>query len=136
MQHNQGFTLIELIIVIAIIGILAAIALPQFTSYRTRAFNSSAMSDLRNIATGEEAYYIDQQTYINLPSIVGFSASLANLPGIRLSKNICANVSNATSMDFTVQTENLYGDMHYQSSQTGSLIKKSKLLRVYTIAGC
>ncbi|MDQ6974317.1 MAG: hypothetical protein Q9M10_05490, partial [Mariprofundaceae bacterium] len=123
-------------VVVAIIGILASIAVPQFSAYRTKAFNSSALSDLRNIATGEEAYYVDQQTYVNLPAIVGFSASLANLPGVRLSKNICARVINATTTDFTLQTENLNGDISYTISQSGNLLQSPKSLSVYSIAGC
>jgi prepilin-type N-terminal cleavage/methylation domain-containing protein len=63
---QKGFTLIELMIVIAIIGILAAIAIPQFTSYRQRGFNAAAQSDLRNAATAQEAYYTDGQTYTQL----------------------------------------------------------------------
>ena len=62
-KKEKGFTLIELMIVIAIIGILAAIAIPQFTSYRQRGFNAAAMSDLRNAATAQEAYFTDGQTY-------------------------------------------------------------------------
>ncbi|MBL1351740.1 MAG: prepilin-type N-terminal cleavage/methylation domain-containing protein [Zetaproteobacteria bacterium] len=133
---QRGFTLIELMVVVAIVGILAAIAIPQFSAYRSKAFNSSAISDLRNIATAEEAYYVDQQTYVNLPAIVGFSASLANLPGTRLSKNICAKVSSANAIDFILQTENLGGHQSYQSSQSGSLIKTTKALNVFTISGC
>jgi len=63
MRKNEGFTLIELMIVIAIIGILAAIAIPQFSAYRTRSYNSAAEADLRNAATAQEAYYVDNQTY-------------------------------------------------------------------------
>ncbi len=133
---NRGFTLIELMIVVAIIGILASIAVPQFAKYRSNAFNSSAISDLRNIGTAEEAYYISHFSYVNLPAVAGFSASLANLPGTRLSKNTCAKVSNANTVDFSLQTENLQGDAHYQSSQAGSVVKTSKAPSFYTIAGC
>lgn len=64
-NSEEGFTLIELMIVIAIIGILAAIAIPQFAAYRTRSYNSAAESDVRNIATAQEAYYVDNSTYSN-----------------------------------------------------------------------
>ena len=62
-KDEKGFTLIELMIVIAIIGILAAIAIPQFSAYRMKAYNSSAQSDVRNIATAQEAYFVDYSTY-------------------------------------------------------------------------
>ena len=62
-KDNQGFTLVELMIVVAIIGILAAIAIPQFAAYRIRGFNSSAVSDVKNIATSQAAFYADWQGY-------------------------------------------------------------------------
>ena len=62
-KDEKGFTLIELMIVIAIIGILAAIAIPQFNSYRKKSYNASALADVRNAATAEEAYYVDAQKY-------------------------------------------------------------------------
>jgi len=55
--NNKGFTLIELMIVIAIIGILAAIAIPNFISYRNKSFCSSAESDAASIAAGLSDYF-------------------------------------------------------------------------------
>ncbi|MFC1890891.1 type IV pilin protein [Thermodesulfobacteriota bacterium] len=71
-MNGKGFTLIELMIVIAIIGILAAIAVPQFSSYRVKAFHGGVMSDMKNVATAQEAYYVSYKTY---------TATMANLSG-------------------------------------------------------
>ncbi|MBU1193826.1 MAG: prepilin-type N-terminal cleavage/methylation domain-containing protein [Proteobacteria bacterium] len=62
-KNQKGFTLIELMIVIAIIGILAAIAIPQFSSYRAKSFNAGALSDARNLKTDMEAYYAEWEVY-------------------------------------------------------------------------
>ncbi|MGI6681475.1 MAG: type IV pilin protein [Bdellovibrionota bacterium] len=64
-MKQKGFTLIELLVVVAIIGILAAIAIPQFAEYRARGFDSRAKSDLRNVATAEEAYFVDNEKYVS-----------------------------------------------------------------------
>ena len=58
-KGQKGLTLIELLIVVAIIGILAAIAIPQFSAYRQKAFNAAAQSDLKTIKTSLEGYYTD-----------------------------------------------------------------------------
>lgn len=64
-QNKQGFTLIELMIVVAIIGILAAIAIPQFAKFRVKAHNKAAQSDVRNIVPELEAFYADYNMYPN-----------------------------------------------------------------------
>ncbi len=55
--NKKGFTLIELMIVIAIIGILAAIAIPNFIAYRNKAFCSAAESDAKSIAAAIADYF-------------------------------------------------------------------------------
>ena len=64
-RNQKGFTLIELMIVIAIIGILAAIAIPQFASYRATSYNTASVSDIRNLRTDLEAYYAEWDEYPN-----------------------------------------------------------------------
>ena len=59
MFNRKGFTLIELLIVVVIIGILAAIAIPKFANTKEKAFVSTMKSDLRNLMTAEETYYVE-----------------------------------------------------------------------------
>ncbi len=63
LRKRDGFTLVEILIVIVIVGILAGMAMMQWHDKKVDAFVASMKSDLRNVAAAQEAYYSDNQTY-------------------------------------------------------------------------
>ncbi len=64
MQQNSGFTLVELLIVIVIIGVIAGIAVPRFASTKERAFDAAAQADIRTMMTAQEANFFGEQNYV------------------------------------------------------------------------
>jgi len=67
-RDEEGFTLIELMVVVLIIAILLAIAIPTFLGARARAQDRAAQSNLRNTLTAEKTFYTDAQAYSALSS--------------------------------------------------------------------
>jgi len=116
-KDEQGFTLIELMIVIAIIGILAAIAIPQFSAYRVRSYNSAANADLRNAATAQEAYFVDAQSYANALSLITGSQY-----GLFTSQNVTITVPGATTSGYTMSSYHASGDKLWSIAGPGGSI--------------
>ncbi len=71
-RKQEGFTLIELMIVVAIIGLLAAIAIPNFMQYQAKSKQSEAKGNLAGIYTSEVAYFGDANTYDPNFNTIGF----------------------------------------------------------------
>jgi len=92
-RSGKGFTLIELMVVIAIILILALIAVPAYRNMQIRAKKARAQEDLRNIATALEAFFVDWNQY---PADTG-TVWINELTGGNEGSGATVNVSGATS---------------------------------------
>lgn len=76
---QQGFSLVELMVVVAIIGVLSALAVPRFRVFQAKARQAEAKTNLSHIYTLQQAYHGDNDVYVNL-STTGFSGSGTNCP--------------------------------------------------------
>jgi type IV pilus assembly protein PilA len=74
---SKGFTLIELMIVVAIIGILAAIAIPNFSKFQARAKQSEAKANLKGIYTAKQTQFGEKDTYVCATGAVAVTPGLA-----------------------------------------------------------
>ena len=104
LRDEEGFTLIELMVVVLIIAILIAIAIPTFLGARRRAQDRQAQSNLRNALTAEKTYYSDKQAYTATGSdLLSIESSLSYVTsGTALAKNREVKVELASGNDQVV----------------------------------
>jgi type IV pilus assembly protein PilA len=75
---NRGFTLVEIMVVVAIIGILAAIAIPNFIRFQARSKQAEARTNLKAIFTGQKSRHAERDAYTNLLADCGFAPERGN----------------------------------------------------------
>lgn len=117
-KGTHGFTLLELLVSLSIVGILSAIAIPEYRAYQRRAFDIRALGDLRTVALAEEAYFMNSEKYINCQN-----STCADLPGVaKLSQGVTLSVS-AGDESFTADASHAKGSgKHYRwDSENGGL---------------
>jgi type IV pilus assembly protein PilA len=91
-RHESGFTLLELLVVVSIVGILASMAIPQYASYRARGFDSIVESQVRHVATGQEAFYAGNSTY---------TTDVNSLDGMVIDDGVTITIGPGNSGDIT-----------------------------------
>jgi len=128
-RKQRGFTLIELMIVVAIIGILAAIAIPQFASYRVKAYNSAAASDLKTALTMFETFFNDYGNYPDATSPATGSVTLTdgtNSVTLKTSSNVYfASDVGTNNQTYAAATKHTSGDKIYTATSDAPTVTSS-----------
>ena len=105
-DREDGFTLIELMVVVLIIAILLAIAIPTFLGARQRAQDRAAQSDLRNALTAAKVLYTDTESYsLTASDLMGVEPSLTFVAVASTTADNIGFVGSAANIDFVTLSE-------------------------------
>lgn len=102
-RKDEGFTLIELMVVLVVIGILMAIAIPTFLGAKNKANDRSAEENARNALTAEKEYYTDNQAYLAASASTANPAILSSLEPV-LNWVTAATTSTSGNPVYTIAT--------------------------------
>ena len=124
-RDDRGFTLVELLVVILIIGMLAAIALPAFLNQRIKGQDAEAKTAVRNARIALETYHTDRQTYdTDAATLIDLEPSLADAPGLTASgtdETFTVSVDSrppTAAATFTIELD-ATGDVHRTCTNAG-----------------
>lgn len=95
-RRSRGFTLIELMVVVAIVAILALVAIPSYRSYIVKANRSAAESYIMSVANKQEQYRLDTRAYATTLAALGTSAPT------EVSTNYSVTIPTATATAYTI----------------------------------
>lgn len=109
MRDDKGFTLIELMVVVLIIAILIAIAIPTFLGLRKRAQDRAAQSDLRNALTAAKAFYTDHDTFTPNTDL-GVGVDFVAAEGEKIEPSLTWNDDGAPSTEGAVSVREVASD--------------------------
>ena len=109
----KGFTLIELMIVVAIIGILAAIAIPNFIKFQARSKQSEAKANLKAMFTAEKAFYQEKDRFSSLVGEVGFAPERNNRYNYSLTASVfddrTGTIASTGTLATAIEADNFKG---------------------------
>lgn len=121
LTRDEGFTLIELMVVVMIIAVLIAIAIPSFLGFRSSAQDRSAQSELRNVLLAEKAFWLDNGDYTETTGdITSFepNANIAAAPADGVVLQLNATTSDTVCLTRTAESGNTFAI--WESSATGT----------------
>jgi len=109
-QARRGFTLIELLIVVVIIAILSAIAIPKFAATKGSAYFAGMKSDLRNLTNAEEGFFYDHSAYTTVLDSLHYQTTKGNT----------ITITEATPSGWSATAANVESYPHYCALFTGT----------------